>query len=89
MKEVNGYKYSKEKFEGYTNRAMFRLSVSEDWREDNVINIYTDCKDRIETSNTVKTLVTDKVLRVSMEHFTTKEQDELTSKFIEETLKDL
>lgn len=89
MKEVNGYRYSKEEFEGYTNRAMFRLSVSEDWREDKVINVYTNCKTREEVSNVVESSVTKKVLKVKMEHFTTKEQDDLTSKLIEETLKDL
>ena len=34
-------------------------------------------------------VTTDKVINCTMEHFSTKEQDEITSQFLEEILKDL
>jgi hypothetical protein len=87
--EQEGYKYSREQFDGYTYRAKFRLSVSDDWREDTNIDIYTDNPNKIDVLKVVSSKKTEKVKLFSMEHWTTKEQDDLTAQFIEETLKDI
>lgn len=87
--EQNGFKYSREEFEGYKFRTIFRLSVSEDWREDVLSTIYTDNPNKEEVNNIIVSKTTDKVKSCVMEHWTTKEQDELTAQFIEETLKDI
>jgi len=87
--EQNGFKYSREEFEGYKFRVIFRLSVSEDWREDVLSTVYTDNPNKEEVNNIIVSKTTDKVKSCVMEHWTTKEQDDLTAQFIEETLKDI
>ena len=87
--ELNEYRYSREEFEGYTNRAVFRISISEDFREDTVVNIYTDNPDKEDVKKVIEGRKAEKVTSCKMEHWTTKEQDDLTSKFIDETLKDI
>ncbi len=87
--ELNGYKYSREQFEGYTHRAIFILSVNAHWNNDKSINIYTDNSNREEVYNVINSRVVEEVISCTLEHWTTKEQDELTSQFLEETLKDL
>jgi len=87
--ELNGYKYSKEKFNDYKFRSIFKLRVDNDWRNDVNINIYTDNPNRADVLNVVNLKASKKVIEVILEHWTTKEQDELTLQFLEETLKDL
>lgn len=89
MKEINGYKYSKKEFDGYKFRSIFRLSVNEDWRNDTNIDVYTDNPDREEVKKVINSLTTEKVKLCSIEHWTTKEQDDRNSELIEETLKDI
>ena len=85
----NGYRYSKEEFEGHTNRVKFRLSVSEDWRKDICIDIYTDNPNKEEVNNFIVSKTSEKVVKCELEHWTTKEQDDVMAQFLEETLKDL
>ena len=85
----NGHSYSRDEFEGFKFRTMFRFTVSDDFREDSVIHIYTDCPDREEVVKVVDSLKKENLKSCELEHWTTKEQDELTSQFIEESLKDL
>lgn len=87
--ELNGYKYSREEFEGYTNRAVFRISISKDFREDTLVNIYTNCQIKRYCINTLKEITQHKATSCEMEHWTTKEQDDRNSELIEETLKDI
>lgn len=89
MKTINGFTYSKEPFEGWKFRAKFRFSVDEDWRNNISVDIYTTCSDKLDVYYSIMNNISDKVIEMTLEHFTTKEQDELTAKFIEETLKDL
>lgn len=87
--ELNGYKYSREEFEGHTHRAKFRLAESEYWRKDSCIDIYTNNPNKEKVKEVIKNRVKETIISCKMEHWTTKEQDDLTSKFIEETFKDL
>lgn len=82
---INGHKYSRKSFEDHAIRAMYRLKVSDDWREDSIVTIYTTNTDKKEVDAVFKNLLTDKVISHEREHWTTKEQDEIASKFIEET----
>ena len=84
--EINGFKYSREEFEGYKFRSIFKFSVSDDWREDTNLNIYTDNPDKEEVKRVIDGKRTEKVISCVMIHWTTKEQDELTAEFIEEIL---
>lgn len=85
----NGYKYSRAEFEGYKFRAKFRFTVSGDWREDTSIDIYTDNPDKIAVKEIINIIKKEKVKSFEMEHWATKEQDDLISQFIEETLKNI
>lgn len=91
MKLLNkeGFKYSREEFEDYKFRTIFNLSISDDWRNDTKINIYTNNPSKQEVIELVNSLTTDKVKFCGMEYWTTKEQDDLTTQFIEEILKDI
>lgn len=84
--EHNGYKYSRKPFEGHTHRAKIRFSVSKDWREDVCVDIYTNNSDREEVNNTIVGRTTEKVIECKLEYWTTKEQDDSSSKFIDEWL---
>lgn len=86
--ELNGFKYSREQFEGYAHRLKFELDVvNQEWKSN--IDIYTNNEDKRSVYNVISELTTDKVKNLELVNWTTKEQDELTSKFIEEILKDL
>ena len=87
--EQKGFKYSREKFEGYKFRTSFRFSVSEDWREDTKTTIYTDNPNIEEVFEVINSRTGEDIIKSFMEHWTTKEQDDLATLFIEETLKDL
>jgi uncharacterized membrane protein len=87
--ELNGYKYSREQFEGYKFRITFRIGVDTNWRNDSLITIYTDNPNKEEVNDVIISRTTDKVKSFIMECWTTKEQDDLAIQFIEETLKDL
>jgi hypothetical protein len=93
VKEINGYKYSKKPFEGYTHRAKF---IIVDAKREQLINtdIYTTNTDRnivelhflgqvFSKKNTNELLLEE----CGVKHWTTKEKDDLDSKFIDEILK--
>jgi hypothetical protein len=66
--EVNGFKYSREEFEGYKFRMMVRLSVSDDWRKDRNVNIYTDNPDKSEAFNVITSRTSKEVIKCILEH---------------------
>jgi len=88
MLELNGYKYSREKFEGYAHRVKFEFEVFGQTHTSNM-DIYTDNPYRQNVLEIINARKSDKVLSISLANWTTKEQDESTAKFIDETLKDL
>jgi len=87
--ELNGYKYSREEFEDYKFRTIFRIGTDTDWINDNNITIYTNNPSKEDVDKVILSRTTDRVVSFKMEHWTTKEQDDLTSQFLEETLKDI
>lgn len=89
MLELNGFKYSQEQFEGYKFRSIIRLDQGEDWRKDIVVNIFTDNPNKEEVFEIINSRTKENITYCKMEHWTTKEQDDLSAKFIEETLKDI
>ena len=86
--ELNGYKYSREQFDGYKFRAKFRFTVSDDWREDMNMDIYTDNPDKIAVEKVINSKKKEVVKSCEMEYWTTKEQDDISSKFLNEWLKE-
>jgi hypothetical protein len=86
--ELNGFKYSRKQFEGYTHRLKFELDVvNQEWKSN--IDIYTNNEDKRSVYNVISELTTDKVKNLELVNWTTKEQDDLDVQFLEETLKDL
>jgi hypothetical protein len=84
---LHGYKYSREQFEGYKFRSIFRLSIDEDWRNDTMVHIYTDNPNKEEVKTVINSRKKETVTSCAMEHWTTKEQDDLSSELIDEVLK--
>jgi hypothetical protein len=81
-------KYSKEQFEGYTHRFIVRIKVDEDWRNDTNITIYSNSDSYQNLEDFVNAKKTDKVIDFKIEHRASKEQDEMSSKFLDEMLTD-
>lgn len=79
-------KYSKEQFKGFTHRFIVRFSISEDWRDDTNIHIYSNSASYQKLEDFLNAKKSDKVLSFKIEHRASKEQDEMSSKFINELL---
>ena len=79
-------KYSKEQFEGYTHRFIIKLRVDNDWRNDNNIHIYSNSDSYQKLEDFINEKKSEKVVEFRIEHRTSKEQDELSAKFIDEIL---
>jgi DNA-binding ferritin-like protein len=87
IKEFNGNKFSRIRFDGYTHR--FKVVFETGSIHVSNMDIYTDTDSREVVSNFVDSAKTKKVISFKIVHVASKEQDDLTAKFIEETLKDL
>ena len=82
-------KYSKEQFEGYTHRFIIKLRVDNDWRNDNNIHIYSNSDSYQKLEDFINEKKSEKVVGFRIEHRASKDQDELSAKFIDEILGDL
>jgi len=82
-------KYSKEQFEGYTHRFIIKLRVDNDWRNDNNIHIYSNSDSYQKLEDFINLKKSYKVVGFRIEHRASKEQDEISAKFIDEILADL
>jgi hypothetical protein len=82
-------KYSKTEFEGYTHRFIVQFIVDENWRDEINMNIYSTSNSYKELEDFVNDKKSDKVTAFTIIDRATKEQDDMTSKLIEETLKDI
>ena len=81
-------KYSKEQFAGFTHRFIVKFKVDEDWRNDTNITLYSNSDSYQKLEDFLNAKKTDKVLSFKIEHRASKEQDEMTSKFLDEMLAD-
>ena len=81
-------KYSKEQFDGFTHRFIVKFKVDEDWRNDTNITLYSNSDSYQKLEDFINAKKTDKVLSFKIEHRASKEQDELTSKLLDDMLAD-
>ena len=81
-------KYSKEQFDGFTHRFIVKFKVDEDWRNDTNITLYSNSDSYQKLEDFLNAKKTDKVLSFKIEHRASKEQDELTSKLLDDMLAD-
>lgn len=79
-------KYSKEQFEGFTHRFIVKFKVDEDWRNDTNITLYSNSDSYQKLEDFLRDKVSDKVISFKIEHRASKEQDEMSSKFLDEFL---
>ena len=91
MLELNGKKYSKEPFDGYTNRARVNMEISEivdhTLTKRNIdIDIYTDNNDRNDFSNIIWDRSNGNVTELIITFWTTKEYDDAAAELVEELL---
>lgn len=80
-------KYSKEQFEGFTHRFIVKLKIDNDWRNDSSIHIYSNSDRYQNLEDFIKDKKSEKVVEFYIVHRATKEQDEMASKLIDETLR--
>ncbi len=86
MKEIDGFKYSRESFEGYELRLVLRFSYKE---REFAIDIYTTNTDKDSALENTLCNMKRGVKFVKMDHYATKKQDGLSAKFIDEWLEEL
>ena len=80
------YNYSKKQFDGFTHRFIVKFKVDEDWRNDKNITLYSNSDSYQNLEYFLNAKKSDKVVSFKIEHRESKEQDEISSKFIEELL---
>ena len=85
----NQPKYSKTEFDGFTHRFIVRFSVDEDWRSDMNLDVYSNSGSYEDIGWFIDKNNSSKVKSYEIVHRATKEQDELCSKLIEESLLNL
>ena len=93
MLELNGKKYSKESFDGYTHRAQVRIHYMEKNDEgfaveETSMDIYTDDGDKKSVENVLLDRRREKVTSLQIRYWTTKEQDDACAEMINEWLKE-
>ena len=81
-------KYSKEQFDGFTHRFIVKFKVDKDWRNDTNITLYSNSDSYQKLEDFLNAKKADKVVSFKIEHRASKEQDEISSKFIDEMLAD-
>jgi hypothetical protein len=79
-------KYSKDQFEGFTHRFIIKLKIDDDWRNDTNVTIYSNSDSYQKLEDFINEKKSNKVISFNIEHRATKEQDEMASKLIDETL---
>lgn len=82
-------KYSKEQFEGFTHRFIVKMKVDNDWRNDTDVTIYSNSDNYQKLEDFINEKKSDKVVSFSIEHRASKEQYEMSAKFIDEVLDSL
>lgn len=78
--------FKREKFDGYTHRFIVKLKVDNDNRNDTLITIYSNSDNYQKLENFIIINKAEIVTSFTIEHRASKEQDELTSKFIDDVL---
>ena len=84
----NELKYSKKQFEGYTHRFIIEFKIDNDWRNDIKIEIFTNTDSFDELSKFIDAKKSNKVLSFEITHRSSKEQDEISSKLLDDFFND-
>jgi hypothetical protein len=79
-------KYLRDRFEGFTHRFIVEFSVDDDWRNNTKLDIYSNSDSYQSLEEFIDSKKSDKVKSFKIIDRASKEQDEESSKFIEEWL---
>ena len=79
-------KYSKEQFEGFTHRFIVKIKIDNDWRNDSSIHIYSNSDSYQKLEDFINKKKSDDVVAFNIIHMATKEEDEASTKLIDEWL---
>lgn len=79
-------KYSRKEFEGYTHRFIVNFKIDGDWRNDTKMDIYSNSDSYEELDKFITAKKSDKVVSFEIIHKSSKIQDDMNSKFIDEWL---
>jgi len=88
MKTIDGFIYSKIPFEGWKFRAKVEILFMDLSLDNETLDIYTNCKNKYEAESSISLLSKFNSVTLKIKNWISKEEDEWTNKFIEETLKD-
>lgn len=86
MLEQNGLKYSREAFDDYKLRVKAKFVSIDDV---NFLDIFTTDTDRESVLEVLQERRGDRVITVNIVHWSTREQDDIASEFIDEWLKEV
>ena len=82
-------KYSKTEFEKFTHRFIVKMKIDDDYRNDTNVTLYSNSDSYQKLDNFINEKKSEKVISFGIIHHALKEQDELSSKFIDEVLNGL
>ena len=83
MLELNGLKYSKERFNDYKNRAIAVFEKQNEWHK---LDVYTTDTDKDNLIKVLKSIMKDGVDFIQLDHWCSKEQDDRCSEMLDEWL---
>ena len=86
--EQDGHKYSREQFDDYKIRVKVRFEVKDEEYPTNM-DIYTTDTDKESIISVLNSTKRDKVVSLEIIHTATKEEDDIATLFMEETLSGL
>ena len=81
---INGHTYSKGSFDEYKMRTIVEIVTVDG--EDHRLDVYTTNTDKEDIKVVVDSMKKEMVYSMNFVHFATKEQDDLSTKFINEWL---
>ncbi len=81
--ELNGFKYSRESFEGYTFRAMIKIALVD---YEYTFNVYTTDFNMVSVEEVLRDRRPENVTSLKMIYWASKELDDATSEFLDEFL---
>lgn len=84
MKEVNGFKYSREQFVDYLFRAKIRLITGKGQLDYHNLDIYTTDTDKNSLLRFIDTVKSEKVAEVQLLNWVTKEQDDNATELLKD-----
>ena len=89
MRVIDGQTYDEKSFDDYHWRVKIELETEGNMGLKYNVDIYTTETDKTKIEEVLRNRVVSNVVKFEIVHWATKEQDDLTSEFVNETLEDL